>query len=464
MSGREGDLWKIPKNLIKDIDRANIGNAKIEGLTKDLHLDGTKYNTCQSIFFVTYILFEIPANMILQKYFKQRPSWWIGALAVLWGLCMTLHGVVNSYGGMIAVRLALGIPEAGFFPGAVYLCSTWYPRHMLNSRIAMFYTASAMAGAFSGLLAYAIAKLGGVGGIAPWRWIFLLEGAATVALGLSVPFLLPDTYGRSSWLNDEEKRYLRLTTDAQDNSTSHENQDVEDVSKLKVFFSVITDWQLWLQGIVYWSNTVPNYSMKFSLPTIIKAMGYSSSNAQLLTIPPYVVGAITACLAGIYSDRLRRRMPFIVCSQFVVIAAFSIILPLRNDIKRYMGPAYFALCLACAGVYPIGPGVNSWTANNLAGPAKRAMGVALVISLCNVGGIIGGFIYMDKEAPAFTSGYAGSLGFAAAGVVAALTLEFFYHKINKKRDAMSKEEIEAKYTPKELAQMGDRSPFYRYML
>lgn len=377
---------------------------------------------------------------------------------------MTLHGVVKNYGGMIAVRLALGIPEAGFFPGAVYLCSLWYPRHMMNSRIAFFYTASAMAGAFSGLLAFAIAKLGGVGGIAPWRWIFLLEGAATVALGLLVPFLLPDTAEGSKWLDEDEKRYMLLTSSAQDKSTNSGEHDTGDVSKWQVFKSVITDWQLYLQGIVYWSNTVPNYAMKFTLPTIIKTMGFSSSTAQLLSIPPYVVGAITACLAGIYSDRLRKRMPFIMSSQFVVIAAFVIILPLRNDIKKYMGPGYMALCLVCAGVYPIGPGVNSWTSNNLAGPAKRAMGVAFVISLCNIGGIIGGFIYIDKESPAFTSGYAGSLGFAVAGVAAAATLEICYSRINKARDRMTQDEIDAKYTPKELAQLGDRSPHYRYML
>lgn len=478
-------LWLTP-----DIDRANIGNAKIEGLTVDLHLDGTKYNTCQSIFFVTYILFEIPGqsasfsrkkrrksignggenklttsgNIILEKFFKKRPSFYLSALTILWGTCMTLHGVVQNYGGMIAVRLALGICEAPFFPSAVFLSSVWYPREMLNSRIALFYTASAMAGAFSGLLAFGIAKLGGVGGIASWRWIFLLEGLATVVLGMIVPFILPDTAETSKFLDADEKRYMALMGTAQDTSAHAGDGDHEKVSRWSVFKSVITDWQLYLQGIVYWSNTVPNYAMKFTLPTILKTMGYTNANAQLLSIPPYVVGATTACLAGFFSDRFRKRMPFIVASQAVVIVAFIIIMPLRFEPKKYMGPVYMSLCLVCAGVYPIGPGCNTWTANNLAGPAKRAMGVAFVISLCNVGGIIGGYIYLDREKPHFTTGYAASLGFAAAGVLAALTLEFAFTRINKKREAMSKEEIDAKYTPQQLAQMGDRSPYYRYML
>lgn len=143
-------------------------------MNKDLKLTGTQYNIVLSIFFVPYILFEIPANAMLHRYFKNRPSWWIGGLATLWGICMTLHGVAQNYGGLVACRIALGICEAGFFPGAVLICSSWYPRNMLQIRIALFYTASALAGAFSGLLAFAIAKLDGAGGIAGWRYIFII--------------------------------------------------------------------------------------------------------------------------------------------------------------------------------------------------------------------------------------------------------------------------------------------------
>lgn len=192
-------------------------------------------------------------------------------------------------------------------------------------------------------------------------------------------------------------------------------------------------------------------------------MGYSNANAQLLTIPPYCVGAITALTAGLFSDKMNRRMPFIVAAQCCVITAFSILLPLGPKIKQNIGPAYFAICLSCMG-YPISPGVNSWTANNLAGAAKRAMGVALLIGIGNIGGIIGSYIYIDTQAPAYPAGYGGSLAFGAAGLIAALGLEFALIRINKKRAAMSEEEIRAKYSDEELERMGDRSPLYRYTL
>ncbi|WVW80701.1 hypothetical protein I302_102687 [Kwoniella bestiolae CBS 10118] len=449
--------------LFSYIDRANIGNAKIEGMTTDLKMSGTQYNIALSVFFVPYVFFEMPANAILHRYFGNRPSWWIGGLTLCWGTIMALHGAVHSFGALLAVRLALGIPEAGFFPAAVLICSNWYPRHMLQVRIALFYSASALAGAFSGLLAFAIAKMDGVGGIEGWRYIFILEGCATVALGFLVPFVLLDTVSTSKFLDSDEKKYLTLVQKAQDASATGD-KDVHTGIDWKTVRSVVTDWQLYVQAIIYWSNTVPNYALKFTLPTIIKAMGFTSSNAQLLTIPPYILGCMSAFGSALLSDRFKRRMPFIVGAQTLVVIAFCIMAPLAPRIKANIGPCYFAICLACLGFYPINPGGNAWTANNLAGPAKRAMGMAYMICIGNIGGLIGSYIYIEKEAPSYPTGYGCSIAFPLAGIIAAVSLEFALIRINKKRSRLSEEEVRAKYTPQELADMGDRSPLYRYTL
>ncbi|KAL1408341.1 hypothetical protein Q8F55_005149 [Vanrija albida] len=449
--------------LFAYLDRANIGNAKIEGMPKYLHLSDQQYNIVLSIFFVPYIIFEVPANAILHRYFSQRPSLWIGGLTIVWGLVMTCHGFVKNFSQLMVVRVLLGVTEAGFFPGAVLICSTWYPRHMLQVRIAIFYTASALAGAFSGLLAFALAKMDGLGGYKGWSWIFIIEGLATTLLGLAVPFVLIDTAAGSKWLSDDEKKYIKIVMREQDAEASKgEHEGVN----WKVIKSVITDWQLLVHTIIYWSNTVPNYSMKFSMPAIMTAMGYKKEAAQLMTIPPYTIGAVAACFAALYSDKMKRRWPFIAAAQTLVCIAFAILLPLGYTVKTQKSSqagSYFAICLACLG-YPISPGVNSWVANNLAGPARRSVGIAFVIAMGNIGGIIGSYIYMDKEKPRYTTGFAGSLAFAAAGLIAGCCLEIALIRINKKRDAMSREDVLAKYTEEELAAMGDRSPLFRYTL
>jgi MFS family permease len=125
----------------------------------------------------------------------------------------------------------------------------------------------------------------------------------------------------------------------------------------------------------------PISALKFTLPTIIQQMGFTSSNAQLMTIPCYCLGAISAFVSARFSDKCKRRMPFIVAAQTLVVIAFCIMAPLAPKIKQNIGPCYFAICLACLGFYPINPGGNAWTSNNLAGPTKRAMGMAYMICM-----------------------------------------------------------------------------------
>ena len=174
----------------------------------------------------------------------------------------------------------------------------------------MFYCSSAMSGAFSGLLAFAIAKMDGIGGYEGWRWIFLLEGIASVAIGVGTFFLLPDSPSRSTrWLSAHEIRYLEL------NHLLHRGQRQTEDTRTKdqprksfqwsVLWSVLTDFQVYLQALVFMSNAVPNYGLKFTMPSIIKNMGFTSSNAQLLTAPPYFMGAVSALVSALFADRFR---------------------------------------------------------------------------------------------------------------------------------------------------------------
>ncbi|EQB58678.1 major facilitator superfamily transporter [Colletotrichum gloeosporioides Cg-14] len=448
--------------LISFLDRANIGNAKIEGLPEDLNLTGQQYNIALCVFFITYILFEVPSNMLLLKF--KRPSTYMGILVTGWGTIITLTGLVQNFEGLIAVRVLLGVFESGFFPGAVYTISRWYLPHETQTRIAIFYSASALAGAFSGLLAFVIVRMDGLAGIAGWRWIFIIEGIASVVAGVATFFLLIDTPALSTrWLDADERKYLELRQYAvQGNSIRV--REAEKTRKWEILRSVLLDWQLYLQALVYWSNTVPNFGMKFTMPQIIKNMGYTSSNAQLLTIPPYIVGAISAYISSSLSDRFKWRMPFIVFAQVLVLISFAILFSKAENIQENIPACYFAIFLASIGFYPINPGGNAWTVNNLAGPTKRAQGIAYMICLGSIGGIVGSFIYREDESPKYPTGFGSSFAFAGLGVVACFVLEFLFWNINRKRDKFTEEEIRAKYSDDELQMMGDRSPLFRYTL
>uniref|UniRef100_A0A0B7KKP3 Major facilitator superfamily (MFS) profile domain-containing protein n=1 Tax=Bionectria ochroleuca TaxID=29856 RepID=A0A0B7KKP3_BIOOC len=447
--------------LFSFIDRANIGNANIEGLSETLRLSSTQFNIALSIFFIPYVILEVPSNYFLNKF--KRPSRYIGSIIVAWGTMTIMLGLVNNFCALVAVRLLLGIAEAGFFPGAVLIISKWYVQNETQTRIALFYTASALAGAFSGVLAFGITKMNGVGNYEGWRWIFILEGIATVLAGFVTFFCLIDSPASSTrWLDADEIRFLELRQIAQKG-----NKTIETHKKgvdWKVLRSVILDWQIYFQALIYWSNTVPNNALKFTLPKIIKNMGYSSSNAQLLTIPVYSAGAISAYLSALLADKFTWRMPFIIVPQLLVVGAYGILFSLASKVKENIPICFFAVILACIGLYPISPGGNAWTVNNLGGSTKRAMGIAYMICLGNTGGIIGSYIFREEESPRYPTGFGASLGFATAGVGACIVLELIYKTINAKREAMTEQEIRNKYTEEELNELGDQSPLFRYTL
>lgn len=278
--------------LISHLDRANIGNAKIEGLDTDLRLDPLQYNIVLSLFFIPYILLEIPSNILLKKF--KRPSVYLGILVTTWGVIMTLHGVVKNFAGLLVVRLLLGVFEAGFYPGAVYLCTFWYMPKDLATRIAYFYCTSALSGAFSGLLAAGIAQMDGIGGYEGWRWIFILEGIVTVLLGVSCFFFLIDSPTLSGrWLEPEEIRFLELQTFIKQGGrfSDESNEKAFNWHDLKM---VVTNWRLYLQAYILMCISACSYGTKFTLPSIVKGMGFSNTNAQLMTTPTYATGAVSS--------------------------------------------------------------------------------------------------------------------------------------------------------------------------
>ncbi|KAI1337038.1 putative MFS transporter [Xylariaceae sp. FL0016] len=448
--------------LLSQLDRANIGNAKIEGLVDDLGLVGNQYNIALSLFFIPYILLEVPSNILLKKF--DRPSTYIGILVTAWGVVMTCHGAVTNFAGITIARFFLGVLEAGFYPGAIYLCTFWYMPKQLASRIAWFYCASALSGAFSGLLAAGIAQMDGILGHTGWQWIFLIEGALTTLAGIMCFFFLIDSPKHSHrWLDPEEIRFLDLQLFIKQGGKFQEEKE-EDKFRWEDLKAVLTNWRLYMQAYTLLVISACSYGTKFTLPTLTETMGFSNTAAQLMTVPPYVAGALSAIFFGRLSDHFYWRMPFVAIPLAMITVAYSIIISFNGELAANIGPCFFALILSCMGIYPVQPAGSSWAANNLAPSKRRAIGVAFNICVGNIGGIIGSYMYFDADAPQYYTGFGLSLALGATGLVNVILLELSYKWGNKKKARMSEEEIRSKYTEDELLQMGDKSPLFKYTL
>lgn len=193
-------------------------------------------------------------------------------------------------------------------------------------------------------------------------------------------------------------------------------------------------------------------------------MGFTNTNAQLMTVPPYVAGAISAIFFARLSDHFYWRMPFVAMPMVLIATGYSIIISFKGDLSHNIGASMFAVTVACAGIYPIQPSGTSWAANNLAPSSRRAVGLAFVIALGNSGGIVGSYMFLNSEAPSYFTGYGLAIGFGITGLLMAFALEMSYILGNKAKEKQSQDQVRASYSEDDLLRMGNKSPLFRYTI
>ncbi|KAG7087157.1 hypothetical protein E1B28_013137 [Marasmius oreades] len=439
--------------LMSFLDRGNIGNARLQGLVAQLGLVGNQYNIALTMYFIPYCICECPANLVLKKF---RPRIWLPGITVLWGIIMTLMGLVKNYPQLVGVRILLGVAEAGLFPGVTYYLTLWYPRHMLQFRIGLFFGSASLAGAFSGLLAFGISFMGGTQGLLGWSWIFILEGIATVAVGILAFLVLVDFPDTANFLTPEERAFV-LWRKKFDNSSVGE----EEGFSVKYIIDALTDWQVYVHVLVYISLIGPLYGITLFLPTIISNFGFKPAISSLLTVPPYAVATVVLYIFAHFSDRTRLRSPFIYASLILCLIGFSI-----NISNVAPGVKYFGTFLCVTGSYAGFPGIVAWLGNNLSGQYKRAVGMAFQIGVGNFSGAIASNVYRDIDKPRFIIGHGIELMFVGIGLVCVPLLVLTYSRINDKNNLILTEEEEkgVKRSPEEIRALGDRAPEFKYTL
>lgn len=459
--------WLCTMYVLAFLDRVNIGNANVYGLSKELKLTGHEYNNCLVIFFVPYVLFEIPSNIILKRL---RARVWLSICMFGFGLMTVLQGLVQNYGGLLTVRFFLGVFEASMFPGSFYLISTWYKRSEAQKRYSFFFSSTTLAGAFGGLLAAAIGKMSGIRGYLGWRWVFIIEGLLTCCVSFVFFFLLPDFPEQAKWLTEEEREYVTARLQADQGKSAVERRiTVKDV------LNAFKDYKMFLGGLMYLGMIVPAYGYAYFSPAIIKTYGYSPIETQLHSVPPWAAAFVWSMIVAWASDRTRHRFLFTVLGTFIGITGFGILISVHN--RKHL--EYAALFLVTMGTYSIMPVIVCWFNLNLGGHHRRAIGIAWQICFGNIGGeliwvpsylpfadpllsgIIAVYSFLSNEAPRYTKGYSICLGFTALAVISCIAYFLACYFQNKKREHSA---TDVGLTEYEKTEMGDLSPEYRYQL
>ncbi|SMQ50473.1 unnamed protein product [Zymoseptoria tritici ST99CH_3D7] len=391
------------------VDRNNISVARISGLDEDLGLDvGSRASLALLIFFVGYILLEIPSNALIRKV---GPAKLLSGIVVAWGLISLGIGFAQTWQTLVALRVMLGLLEAGFYPGCIYLISSWYKRFELQKRLSAFFmTATALSG-FANILAYGLTQLERVSSYSGWRWIYIIEGSITVLFGVLAYFIIVDfpNSPRNKFLSEDEKKFVEARLEHDRGA-----DDAQARMTLQVVLSTCCDWKSYSFSMMYFAGAAATYAFSLFLPIILRnSLGFSQSLSFVLTAFPPVFSILTVIPISILADRLHTRGIPNILQALLGILGLCMTGFLSNPWARYAGTF-----LGYAGGTGLVVTSMAWMTNNLRGDGKRAVATAVMIMLSAVAGIYSSLVFRQQDAPAYVPGLVACM--AANGLAVGL--------------------------------------------
>lgn len=351
------------------LDRNAIALAKLDNIDKDLKLTPTQYSTCVSILFVGYILGGIPSNMLITRI---RPSWYMGSAMVLWAIVSTLTGISKNFTGLLLTRFFLGVTEAPFYPGALYLLSIFYTRKEVATRIAVLYTGNILATAFAGLIAIGIFKMDGIAGLEAWRWLFIIQGIATFLVALVGIYLLPDDPTVTRWLTPEERI---MASERIRNDTVDEDGKVSTIVGLK---QAAKDYRVWIFVFMQHMHLASNGFKNF-FPSVVQGLGFNREITLALTCPPYLIAGAVSVWWSWSSGKRNERTWHITITKSVAILGFILGFAVNNVAARYVAMVIFAV-----GTYGANSIILGWVSATCGQTKeKRAVALSIIVSTSN---------------------------------------------------------------------------------
>jgi len=367
--------------FINFLDRTAISFAGPNGMTQDLGLTALQFGLASGIFFVGYILLEVPSNMALHRYGARR---WLARIMISWGIVSLLFTWVSSVEGLYTLRLLLGIAEAGFFPGAILYLSMWVPSRHRGKILALFYLAQPLTVVFGAPLAAAFIQQHGLFGLEGWRVMFMGVSIPAIVIGVVALFWLVDSPRQAKWLNDEEKNWLTKELEAE----ASQKQD----AKRHSVRMVLGNGRVWTLCLIYFGFIYGLYALAFFLPTIIAGFQqqfgttFNVMQKGLVTGAPYLVAAIVMFFWS--KDASRRGCKTWHIAIPALAGGISVPLALYMDSPL---STMLVIAITASSIFAALP--NFWTLPTqfLTG-ASAAAAIALINTIGNIAGFSAGYI------------------------------------------------------------------------
>lgn len=417
------DRWIMPMlwsmYWLNYLDRNAIALARLNDLEEDLNLSSTQYQTCVSILFVGYLLGQIPSNMFLTR---TRPSRYMGCAMMLWAIVSALTAVSKDFTGLLMTRFFLGITEAPYYPGAVYLLSIFYTRKEVATRIAILYTGNILATAFAGLIAAGIFHgMDGAGGISGWRWLFILQGAVTFVIAIFGYFMLPDFPHDTKWLTPDER--LLATNRMELDTVGNEGE----TSTWNGFKQAAKDPMVWIFAMMAHMHLAANGFKNF-FPTVVQTLGFNQTITLVLTCPPYLIAGAVTILVSWSSGKFNERTWHITISKIVATVGFAAACGTMD-----LGGRYASMVVFTIGTYGVNSLILGWCGSTCGQTKeKKAVAIGIVTTVMNASFIWTPYLWPKSDGPRYTIALGASAGFSMATAALAWLAKVIMVRRNKK--------------------------------
>ena len=389
------------------LDRANISFAALQ-MNKDLLLSPQAYGFAAGIFFIGYVLFEIPSNIALARFGARA---WLGRITITWGIVAAAMAWVSSETSLYVLRFVLGAAEAGLLPGIMYYLARWVPNRSRGAMLSLIMVTTTIAYVIGGPLATWLMSFEGLLGFKGWQFMFMIEGIPAILVGLATFAFLPETPHDATWLTPGEREALTAAI--------AQEQRVQRQGHQMTLLDGITDRRILLASAFTFFSICDNFGTVFWLPQIINGFGsLTQMQVGFLAAIPYALGGIAMVLLGRRSDRTGTRRPYLVLGAILAAVGFGAAAVAPSPAYSFIG-----ICIAAIGVWSTF-GVIWAYAGDLVSGAAAATGFAVINSVGTIGGFVGPSLigWVRNHATSFSSGLAVLAGFGVLTALLALTL------------------------------------------
>lgn len=353
---------------------------------------------------------------------------------MLWAIVSGCTAATNSPANLLTVRVFLGIVEAPFFPSAIYFLSCWYTKRELGIRMALLVSGIVISNAFAGLISAGILEgMKGVTSLASWRWLFILEGLATIVVAICAMIFLPDYPATTRWLTEEEKTVAQARL-IRDNGAEDVLQE-EKVTLLQGVIMAAKDMRVWVFAVMQMATTA-SISYSHFFPTLIKELGFTNNfTVLLLTSPPYVASFFWSISFSWHADRVQKRSPHAAISMVTAIIGTILLIavPYQYQWARYAFT--FPLTVGTFGVYAT---TYAWLSSVIVQPPiKRAASIGIANLLANTASLFANYFWLDKYEPTFQVSWGIILAFEVLGLACILFLRYYLKRTNRRLEELS---------------------------